>query len=86
MRRKELEITDPSKIESIIKQGQVCRIAFHDDKFPYILPVCYGFLPGYIFFHSAPEGKKIVLIKKNPKVCFEFETETRIINSEKVCG
>ena len=38
MRRKDREVTQPEEIFDIIKKCDVCRIAFFDEKFPYIVP------------------------------------------------
>lgn len=39
MRRKDREITDFDEICSVIGRSKVIRIAFFDEKYPYILPV-----------------------------------------------
>ena len=46
------------------------------------MPLNFGFSENdgefKVYFHCASEGKKIELIKKNPKVCFEVHTMERI--------
>ena len=42
MRRKDREITDKQAIYDIIKKCDVCRIAFFDETFPYIVPLNFG--------------------------------------------
>lgn len=73
MRRKDREITKISEIEAIIRDASVCRIAVADGQQPYIVPLCFGFEGGTLYFHSAGKGKKIDLIKKSRRVCFEFD-------------
>ena len=73
MRRKEKEITDKSEIESIIRKSMVCRLGLADDSTPYVVPLCFGYDNGALFFHSAKEGRKIEILKKNNQVCFEFD-------------
>ena len=73
MRRKEKEITDKSEIESIIRKSFVCRLGIVDEGLPYIVPLCFGYDKGALFFHSAKEGRKIEILKKNNQVCFEFD-------------
>jgi nitroimidazol reductase NimA-like FMN-containing flavoprotein (pyridoxamine 5'-phosphate oxidase superfamily) len=85
MRRKDKEITDKSEIEAIIKKADICQIALSDNNNPYVFPVCFGYKDRTIFFHSAPEGKKIGLIKKNPNVCFQIHTDTDLLSAEKGC-
>ena len=85
MRRSEREIADRSAIEEIISRSKVCKLALCDGRIPYIVPMCFGFKDNTLFFHSAPKGKKIDILKKNPNVCFEFDILTQVIQSAKAC-
>ena len=85
MRRKEKEITDRIEIESIIKQSQVCRLAMVDDQTPYLVPLCFGYRDGVLYFHSAKEGKKIDILKQNNSVCFEFEEVSGLSTGKTAC-
>ena len=85
MRRSDKEITDPKAIEDIILKSKVCKLAVCDGNQPYIVPLCFGFKDNTLFFHSAPQGKKIDMLKKNPNVCFEFEIYTQVIKSAMAC-
>ncbi|MBK9390044.1 MAG: pyridoxamine 5'-phosphate oxidase family protein [Bacteroidetes bacterium] len=38
-----------------------------------------------LFFHCAPEGRKIELIKKNNYICFEMDTDHLLYSGEKDC-
>ncbi|MGC9343118.1 MAG: pyridoxamine 5'-phosphate oxidase family protein [Bacteroidales bacterium] len=86
MRKKEKQITDTAEMYEILQKGIICRLAFHDDPFPYILPFNYGFHDDCIYIHSAREGKKIELIKKNNRIGFEITTGTEIVKATKPCG
>ena len=85
MRRNDKKITDPEVIEEILHQSQVCRIALHDGEYPYIVPFNYGYHDRTLYFHSAASGKKINLIQKNNKACFEIEYDCQIIQHEEAC-
>jgi nitroimidazol reductase NimA-like FMN-containing flavoprotein (pyridoxamine 5'-phosphate oxidase superfamily) len=85
MRKAKQEITDPDVLEEIVSGAMICRLAMVDNGLPYLLPFNYGYRDGCIYIHSAPEGKKIDLILKNPLVCFEIEDTVRIIRDEKAC-
>jgi len=85
MRRSEKEITDRKAIEDIILRSKVCKLAMCEENRPYIVPLCFGFKNNTLYFHSAPKGKKIEILNKNPNVCFEFEIFTQIIKSAKAC-
>ena len=85
MRRKEKEIKSKEEIESVIKKALVCRLGMADENRPYIVPLSFGYRDGSLFFHSAKEGKKLDIIRKNNKVCFEIDTDHEIAESEKAC-
>lgn len=56
-----------------------------DDERPYILPFNYGYKDNCIYIHSASEGKKIDLLRKNNRVCFELEYKGEIIKHDDPC-
>jgi len=85
MRRKEQEITDKAAIESIIAKSTVCRLALSEDSRPYIVPLCFGYEDNALYFHTAGKGKKINILKKNNKVCFEFDCDHELVTDETAC-
>ncbi|MEE8318878.1 MAG: pyridoxamine 5'-phosphate oxidase family protein [Dehalococcoidales bacterium] len=85
MRKKEREITDIREIEQVIAGADICRIGFVDGDEPYIVPVSFGYEENAIYFHSALEGRKINLIRRNGKVCFELDTDVVIVKSDNAC-
>ena len=85
MRRKDKEITDQSEIEAIIAQSLVCRLAMADENGPYIVPLCFGYHKNTLYFHSAVRGKKIDILRNNPRVCFEFDSDCEIQSGETAC-
>ncbi|MHB1457333.1 MAG: pyridoxamine 5'-phosphate oxidase family protein [Armatimonadota bacterium] len=86
MRRQEKEIADIKDIESIIRRSSVCRLALCNDGTPYIVPMCFGYDDRKLYFHSATEGLKLDLIRRNPKVCFEFDIDLELIPNENNCS
>ena len=83
MRRKDKELTDSKEIEGIVKKATVCRLGLMDEDEAYIVPVNFGYEKNAIYFHSALEGRKIELIKRNDKVCFEIEADVGIEKNDK---
>ena len=77
MRRHDREITDKNEILEIMNLCDVCRLAFKDGAYPYILPLNFGIeeKAGHIilYFHSALEGYKTELIKRDNHVSFEMD-------------
>jgi uncharacterized protein len=89
MRRKDREITDFNEIMSVIKKCSVCRIAFFDDTYPYIVPLNYGAESEgqriTLYFHCANAGKKLDLLRRNKNVAFEVDCPGIFIDGEKAC-
>jgi nitroimidazol reductase NimA-like FMN-containing flavoprotein (pyridoxamine 5'-phosphate oxidase superfamily) len=88
MRRKEREISDIPEIESIMMSSDVCRIAFADANAPYIVTMNFGYCgidSRRLYFHCAPEGRKIDMMKKNNFVCFEMDTDHYLKTGKMAC-
>jgi nitroimidazol reductase NimA-like FMN-containing flavoprotein (pyridoxamine 5'-phosphate oxidase superfamily) len=85
MRRFEYEIQDMSEIEDIIHSARVCHLAMSVADQPYIVPLCFGYLPGVLYFHSAGEGKKLDMLEENQKVCFEFDVDVELLKADEPC-
>lgn len=82
MRRKEKHITAQKELDDIIHGCQICRLAMAMDNVPYMVPLSYGYDGRYLYFHSAPEGRKIEHLKSNPRVCFQMERAIELITAE----
>ena len=85
MRRSDREISDRKVIDGIIRSCRVCRLAMCDDGQPYLVPLNFGYNGRFLYFHAAPEGRKIDIIKKNNRVCFEFDILHDIVTGQKAC-
>jgi hypothetical protein len=49
------------------------------------VPVNFGYRDDAFYFHSATEGKKIDLIRKNNRVCFEIEADFGLVKRDIPC-
>lgn len=85
MRRKDREIKSKEEIESVIRESLVCRLGMADENGPYIVPLSFGYADGCLFFHSAKEGRKLNILRKNNKVCFEVDMVGEIVRGDKAC-
>ncbi len=85
MRRKEKEITDRIEMERVLMNSRVCRVAMVDGDRPYIVPLHFGYRDGVLYFHSAREGRKIDLIRQNPRICCEVDELIQIKPASKAC-
>ena len=90
MRRKDREVKDPKEIEGIILRCRTCHVAMVDDGDPYVIPLSFGYeLNGgklELYFHSAPEGRKLDILKRNSRVCFEMSYEGEPLFADTPCN
>jgi len=86
MRRKDQEITDIASVKEIIHKAQVCRLALSENGRPYIVPLCFGYKDNNLYFHTAREGKKLDIVRKNSNVCFEVDIDQELVKGEKACN
>lgn len=85
MRRKDKEITEVEAIEAILKRNNICRLALFDTDYPYIVPLCYGYEDGCLYFHGFAGGTKLELIKRDPRVSFEVEEGLEVTTDPDPC-
>jgi nitroimidazol reductase NimA-like FMN-containing flavoprotein (pyridoxamine 5'-phosphate oxidase superfamily) len=85
MRRHDKEIKDESIIHRIFEHSAICRLGLAEDGEIYIVPVNYAWKDGLIYIHSAPEGRKMEILRRNKKVSFEIEYSEEIIKNEIPC-
>lgn len=77
------------ELEAIIKKCDACTLAMVDpDGNPYAIPMNFGYHEGTLYLHSAPDGKKVALLKNKPDVCVSFSTDhdLRWQHSEVACS
>jgi hypothetical protein len=85
MRRSEKQITDTQDLEAILQSASICRLAMTTDNTPYIIPMNYGYQDHTLYFHCAPVGRKLEILRKNPLVCFEIDYDTAIVDTGRPC-
>ena len=79
MTRRERQITDQQEILRILDTAKVLHLGLcvHDE--PYVVPMNYGYAMEdgklVLYLHSAVQGKKLDMIRANPKVFFELECD-----------
>lgn len=70
VRRKDREITDPGEMRQVLKDTKFVTVALCMNDEPYLVSLSHGYdeAKNCLYFHCAPEGKKIVYQKANNKV------------------
>lgn len=86
MRKQEREIRDQAEILAIMKEAPVCRLGLSDEGTPYVVPMNFGLGENCIYVHCAGAGRKLDIIRKNDKVCFEMDLLREISLGTTACG
>jgi hypothetical protein len=76
MRRTDREVTDANEILSWLREVPVGRLAFANADEPYIVALNFGILataPLTLVFHCATAGRKLDMMSRNPRVCFQAD-------------
>ena len=89
MTKRELQITDENQIRAILDAGKVLHLGLCVDNEPYVVPMNYGYCLEegrlVIYLHSALQGRKLDMIRRNPKVFFELDCNWVPFEGEKPC-
>jgi len=70
---KTIAITELTEIEAIIRKCPYCTVGITDlEGNPYVVPMNFAYRDGIIYLHSGPEGSKVTIAEKHPRVCITF--------------
>ena len=79
MTKRERQITDENRILDILNTAKVLHLGMAVDNEPYVVPMNYGYTMEngklVVYLHSAVRGKKLDMIRANPKVFFEMDCD-----------
>ena len=89
MRRKDREITNPDAIDQILTGCDCCRLGIATEGAPYVVPLNFGYrreggVPTF-YFHCAKEGRKLELLRRQPRVGFELDTRHQLKEGATAC-
>ena len=87
MRRKEREVTSRDDIIDVLRKCSVIRLGINTGGYPYVVPMNFGLETEgkslILWFHSAPQGLKLKLIRQNPMVGFEADCSLNLVVGER---
>lgn len=67
-----------NEIETFLKNEVTCRLGLSVDDTPYIVPLSYVYMDGFVYIHLVGgRGKKAEWIERNPNVCVEVDTYSK---------
>ena len=89
MTKRERQITDEAQIRAILDTAKVLHLGLAVDNDPYVVPMNYGCAweegSPVLYLHSATVGKKLDMIRSNPRVFFEMDCDRTPFEGEKPC-
>src|SRR5690242_15174647 len=86
MRRSDKEITDGDELRAILAAARVCRLAMCDGDRPYLVPLSFALDGDDLVVHSARDGRKLEILRRNPAVCFEVEEAVGVRPAARACA
>ena len=89
MTKRELQVTDPQQIQAILDTAKVLHLGLCVDNEPYVVPMNYGYIMEggklVLYLHCATQGKKLDMIRANPRVFFELDCGRMPFEGDKPC-
>ena len=89
MTKRERQVTDPQQIKEILDTAQVVHLGLCVNNEPYVVPMNYGYTMEEgkltLYLHSAVRGKKLDMIRTNPKVFFEMDCDRKPFEGNLPC-
>lgn len=70
-----IEKLNKKDIESLLQEQFIARLGFQADGKTYVVPINYVYDGTYLYAHAI-EGRKMNMMRKNPKVCVEVDDYT----------
>ena len=89
MTKRERQVTDENQIRHILDTAKVLHLGLAVNDEPYVVPMNYGYTMEegklVLYMHSALRGKKLDMMRANPKVFFEMDCDLVPFEGEKPC-
>ena len=87
--KREFKITDPEQIVHILNTGKVLHLGLAVNDEPYVVPMNYGYVLEdgklVLYLHSAVRGRKLDMIRANPKVFFTVDCDLQPFEGRVAC-
>jgi len=87
--KREREVTDLQEILGILDKSLVVHVAMVDGDEPYLVPMNYGYTMEAgkltLYLHGAIKGRKIDVLRVNPKVFFSMECDVESFDGPVAC-
>ncbi len=88
--KREREVTDMEEIISILDKAKVLHLGLVDGDEPYVVPMNYGYTMEdgkmTVYLHGALQGRKLDVMRVNPKVFFELDCDIVPFEGKTACN
>lgn len=89
MTRRERQVTDLNVMKAILDKSKIVHVAMIDGDEPYMVAMNYGYtMEGEkltLFIHGATAGRKLDVMRANPKVFVEMECDMLPFDGKVAC-
>ena len=87
--RREKQIADTNEIREILDKSKVLHLGLADGDMPYVVPMNYGYTMENekltLWLHGATQGRKLDIMRVNPKVFFSIECDLQPFEGDVAC-
>lgn len=87
--RREREVTDMDEIIGILDRARIVHVGMIDENMPYVVPMNYGYTMEdgklTLYLHGATAGRKLDIIRVNPNVFIEIDTDVVPFDGPSAC-
>jgi len=87
--KRECAVTDPEQIRHILDTAKVLHLGLSVSDEPYVVPMNYGYTMEegklVLYLHSAVKGKKLDMMRANPKVFFSIDCDRMPFEGRVAC-
>ncbi len=89
MTRRERQVLDINEIIKILDKSKVLHLGLVDGDEPYVVPMNYGYTLEdgklTLWLHGATQGRKLDVMRANPKVFFSMECDLLPFEGDVAC-
>lgn len=78
-------MTPDAAIDAVLDAAPVLRLALNTGGAPYVVPLCLARVGDVVYVHCARAGRKLDLLRADPRVGFEATIEAEPVEAPKPC-
>lgn len=83
LRRSDLAWDDWAAVRAFLEDQAVCRIALHDEPYPYVVPQSYRLVGDAFLIHCARGGRMERCLARDPHVTVEVDQAVSLLKAPK---